>query len=432
MATHKHLTLIDRITIQTRLLHSISFRQIARELDKDPSTISKEVRNHLLFVQTGGRGKCFNDCRHKQDCSVQHLCGDKSCHAYCKYCSRYKCRATCQEYERYGCPKLTNPPYVCNGCETKRNCTLEKRLYDAKSAQTEYENTLSTSRMGIQLTEEEALRLDAIISPLLKQGQSLHHICTHNKDSIMQHERTLYTWLDIGIFTARNIDMPRRVRMSARKPRKRGYMVDCKCRENRTYENYLAFLASNPDIPIVEMDTVEGRKGGKVILTIHFETPKYMLAFLRDSNTSQSVVDILDYLEAIWGLEKFRRMFPVIISDNGGEFTNPSRIENNQDGQPRTILFYCEPRAPYQRGPGENNHGIVRRVIPKGTSLDSFNQQDIDLTMNHVNSYSRKALGEKSPYEIFVALYGEHLLTALGAKKIAPGDIFLHPSLLIK
>lgn len=432
MATHSHLTLDDRLTIQARLLHSVSFRQIARELDKDPSTISKEVRNHLRFVQIGCLGKCYNDCRDVKDCTAQHLCGDNSCRRYCKYCNTPKCKTKCPEYESYSCPKLTKPPYVCNGCKTKTKCTLEKRLYDAKAAQIEYEGILSESRKGIQLTEEEALRLDTIISPLLKQGQSLHHICTNNKDLIMQHERTLYIWMDLGIFTARNIDMPRRVRMGARKPLKKGFMVDRKCRENRTYDDYLAFRAQNPDIPIVEMDSVEGIKGGKVLLTIHFETPKYMLAFLRAANTSQSVIEIFDYLEELWGLEEFRRMFPVLLCDNGSEFTNPSRIETNRDGLPRTRVFYCKPRAPYQRGPGENNHAQVRRVIPKGTPLDDFTQVDIDLMMSHVNSYSRKDLGDKSPHEIFATLYGEELITALGAKMISPGDIILRPTLLKK
>lgn len=432
MANHSHLTFDERLTIQFRLKQSVSFRQIALDLDKDPSTISKEVRNHLLFVQMGCPGRAFNDCRYTQGCSAQHLCGDKSCRRYCKYCSLSKCRSKCPEYESVSCYKLIKPPYVCNGCKAKAKCTLEKRLYDAKAAQGEYEGTLSQSRTGIQLTEEEALRLDAIISPLLKQGQSLHHICTNNEDSIMQHERTIYAWMDLGIFTARNIDMPRRVRMGARKPLKKGFMVDRKCRENRTYEDFLTYREQNPDIPIVEMDSVEGTKGGKVLLTIHFETPKLMLAFIRDANTSQSVIDIFDYLEDLWGLEMFRRMFQLLICDNGSEFTNPERIETNRDGLPRTKVFYCKPRAPYQRGPGENNHTLVRRIIPKGTPMDDLVQSDIDLMMSHINSYSRKDLGDKCPYEVFAALYGEEQLTELGAKRVSPGDILLRPTLLKK
>jgi len=432
MAKYTHLIFDERLKIQALLLESISFRQIARELHKDPSTISKEIRNHLRFVKIGSHGKVFNDCLYAKECTAQHLCQDKNCRAYCKYCNVHKCRIKCPDYKGYICAKLSNPPYVCNGCKTKTKCTLEKRLYDAKSAQAEYETVLSQSRKGIQLTEQEALRLDAIISPLLRKGQSLHHICIHNRDTIMQNERTLYTWMDLGIFSARNIDMPRKVRMGFRKPLKQGYLVDLKCREARTYDDYLVFLAENPDILISEMDSVEGTKGGKVLLTIHFETPKLMLAFIRDANTSQSVIDIFDYLEKIWGLEAFQRMFPVLLSDNGSEFSNPYRIETNAQGLSRTRVFYCKPRAPYQRGPGENNHAFLRRIIPKGTSMDGLTQADIDLMMSHINSYSRKDLGNKSPYEVFAALYGEELLTALGAKKIPPADITLRPTLLKK
>ncbi|WFF72033.1 hypothetical protein [Proteiniclasticum sp. QWL-01] len=64
--------------------------------------------------------------------------------------------------------------------------------------------------------------------------------------------------------------------------------------------------------------------------------------------------------------------------------------------------------------------------------MDGLTQADIDLMMSHINSYSRKDLGNKSPYEVFAALYGEELLTALGAKKIPPADITLRPTLLKK
>jgi IS30 family transposase len=90
------------------------------------------------------------------------------------------------------CQRLSKPPYVCNGCEFKSSCRLEKRVYSAVNAQREYEAVRSESRQGIQLTEEEALRLDSLISPLIKRGQSLHNICVNHADEIMLNERSLY------------------------------------------------------------------------------------------------------------------------------------------------------------------------------------------------------------------------------------------------
>ena len=432
MSNFKHLTREERNIIEQRLICRESFKSIARELGKDPTTIAREVKNHIQFRQTGCYGKMFNDCRHRFCCPVMHLCGNSRCRRYCRFCKSHICSSLCHEYQQEICSRLLKPPYVCNGCEAKSSCTLEKRIYSAAHAQKEYEAILSECRQGIQITEEEVIRLDSIISPLLMKGQSLHHICISHADEIMFDERTLYNYVDKGIFTARNIDMPRVVRMGRRRKIKDRFKVDKKCRIGRTYQDYLKFRQEHPDLPVVEMDTVEGRIGGKVLLTLYFSVPQLILAFIRDANTSQSVIDIFDQLYLELGPDTFRKLFPVLLCDNGSEFSNPSAIEFDSHGQRRTWIFYCDPLAPYQRGAAENNHALIRRIIPKGTSLDEFTQQDITLMMNHINSYSRLNLGDKTPYWVFSSLYGEEILRRMNVELIPADKVTLHPSLLKK
>jgi len=307
---------------------------------------------------------------------------------------------------------------------------LEKRIYSAVHAQREYEAVRSESRQGVQLTEEDALRLDSLLSPLLMKGQSLHHICANHADEIMLNERSLYNYVDNGIFTARNIDMPRIVRMGRRKKKKDSFKVDKKCRIGRTYQDFLQFMTEHPGLPIVEMDSVEGRKGGKVLLTLHFIIPQLMLAFIRDANTSQSVIDIFNRLYLELYPDTFCGLFQVLLGDNGSEFSNPSAIERDLQNNQRTRVFYCDPQAPFQKGAAENNHALIRRIIPKGTSLDRFTQEDITLMMNHVNSYGRANLGDKTPYEVFASLYGEDILRRMGIELIPPDKVTLRPSLL--
>lgn len=191
-------------------------------------------------------------------------------------------------------------------------------------------------------------------------------------------------------------------------------------------------MQEHPDLPVVQIDTLEGRIGGKVLLTIHFTVPQLMLAFIRDANTSQSVIDIFNRLYLELGPDTFCKLFPVLLCDNGSEFTNPSAIECDSQGQQRTRIFYCDPQAPYQRGAAENNHALIRRIIPKGTSLDKFTQQDINLMMNHVNSYVRLNLGDKTPYWVFASLYGEEILRRMDVELIPSNKVTLHPSLLKK
>jgi len=429
---HKHLTQDERNIIEQSLIRKESFKSIARKLGKDPTTIAKEVKNHIQFRQTGCYGRVFNDCKHRIGCPVMHLCGNLRCKRYCQFCGSYACSSLCHEYQQEICSKLSKPPYVCNGCERRLSCTLEKRVYSATHAQREYETVRSESRQGLQITEDEAIRLDSIISPLLMKGQSLHHICINHANEIMFDERTLYNYVDMGIFTARNIDMPRVVRMGKRRKLKDRLKVDKKCRIGRTYQDFLKFKHEHPDIPVVEMDTVEGRIGGKVILTLHFTVPQLMLAFIRNANTSQSVIDIFDRLYLQLGPDTFRKLFPVLLCDNGSEFSNPSAVEFDSHGQRRTQVFYCDPQAPYQRGAAENNHALIRRIIPKGSSLDHLTQQDITLIMNHINSYSRLNLGDKPPYWAFGTLYGEDLLRRMNVDLIPSDKVTLHPSLLKK
>jgi len=430
MNNNIHLTQEARNIIEQRLIGKESFKSIARELEKDPTTIAKEVKNHIQFKKTGCYGRAFNDCEHRIGCPVMHLCGNSRCNRYCRFCKSHMCSSQCHEYQQEICPKLSKPPYVCNGCEDRKSCTLEKKVYSATHAQREYEAVRSESRQGLQLTEEEALRLDSIISPLLMKGQSLHHICINHADEIMLNERSLYNYVDDGIFAARNIDMPRVVRMGKRKKKKDSFKVDKKCRIGRTYQDFLKFMTDNPGLPIVEMDSVEGRKGGKVLLTLHFIIPQLMLAFIRDANTSQSVIDIFDRLYLELHPDTFCELFQVLLGDNGSEFSNPSAIEMDLQDNQRARVFYCDPQAPFQKGAAENNHALIRRIIPKGTSLDCFTQKDITLMMNHVNSYARANLGDKTPYGVFASLYEEDILRRMGLELIPPDKVTLRPSLL--
>ncbi len=432
MKKNRHLTQEERNIIEQRLIRKDSFKSIGRELGKDPTTIAKEIRNHIQFRKTGCYGRSFNDCLIRKDCTARHLCGNRKCNRYCCFCNAHPCSALCPDYHQQICSRLSKPPYVCNACDDKRSCTLEKRIYSAIYAQREYEAVRSESRQGIQLTEEEALRLDSLISPLLMKGQSLHHICVNHADEIMLNERSLYNYVDSGIFAAKNIDMPRVVRMGRRKKKRDHFKVDKKCRIGRSYQDFLLFMAESPGLPIVEMDSLEGRKGGKVLLTLHFTIPQLMLAFIRDANTSQSVIDIFNRLCLDLSPDIFCGLFQVLLGDNGSEFSNPSAIETDLHGSRRTRVFYCDPQAPYQKGAAENNHTLIRRIIPKGTSLDSFTQEDITLTMNHINSYGRPNLGDKTPYKVFASLYGEDFLRRMGAKLIPPDKVTLRPSLLKK
>lgn len=157
-----------------------------------------------------------------------------------------------------------------------------------------------------------------------------------------------------------------------------------------------------------------------------------MMAFLRDANTSRSAIDIFDYLYRVLGRADYEKLFPVLLTDDGSEFSNPKDIEYGPIGILRSRLFYCDPSAPYQKGAIEVNHTLIRRILPKSSSFDNLTQQNILLMMNHVNSYTRKKLNDKSHYDTFSFYYGEEILDKLGYVSVAAENINLTPKLLKK
>ena len=75
---HKHLTAADRLYIERQLNAGSSFKDIARYLCKDPSTISKEIRAHRLSDFYPGRGLFLNAknfCIHRFHCQKKNVCG---------------------------------------------------------------------------------------------------------------------------------------------------------------------------------------------------------------------------------------------------------------------------------------------------------------------------------------------------------------------
>jgi IS30 family transposase len=434
MCKNKHLSLNDRFIIEREISLDNSFKYIGRLINKDCTTISKEIKNHYKIKNSGGYGRVFNNCIYRESCNTTALCHD--CHQVrnrlCRYCTT--CKNKCDKYKEEVCSKLSNPPYVCNPCKQLSHCTLTKRIYDGAFSFNEYKDILSESRSGVVIVQEEIDNLNNILVPLIcQQKQSIHQAITNNKNKIMHSDKTIYKLIDLGLLDVKNIDLPRKVRFRQRKKQTNIYKIDKKCLKNRTYEDFISFLETNPDTSIVQMDTVEGRKGGKVFLTIHFVNISFMLAFIRNHNDSQSVIDIFNNIFNLVEINKFKELFPVILTDNGSEFSNPTEIEFDMiTGELRTNVFYCHPSSPFEKGSCEVNHQLLRRILPKGYSFDDLTQDDIDLIMSHINSYKRKKLNNKSPYSVFSQLYGKDTADLLGIKEIEPNNVSLSKSILKK
>ena len=429
MCMFEHLNIDERYEIQNGLNDKESFNAIGCRLGRDSRTIAREVSSHATVTESGQIGKCFNNCANRVDCTVTRLDEECTRKKRCSFCFKC-CRKKCVDFVQEVCADLQKPPYCCNSCKKKSLCSLTKMIYKAVTADKEYRKSRSDANKGVYADDEELERINSIISPLIKNGQSIHHIHINHADEIMLSEKTLYSYVDKGLLGVNNLDLPRKVRYKPRKCNHKSFKIDKKCREGRTYDDMQTFIQEHDGVAAVEMDSVIGRQGGKVFLTIFFTVPHLMLAFIRDANTALSVKSVFSDIYSHLGRDLFMQLFPMIRTDNGSEFTDPAAIEFDSDGRRRTWVFYCDSYASWQKSGCELNHEFIRRVLPKGKSFDNLNQDDVWLMMNHINSYKRECLNKKSPYEMFVSVYGQEAADKLGLEFINPDEVILKSHLL--
>lgn len=230
----------------------------------------------------------------------------------------------------------------------------------------------------------------------------------------------------------KNVDLPRKVVYRKRRMKVDiGYKQDRGYREGRKKEDFDSYMKGNPAVRVVEMDTVEGpRAERRCLLTILFLNCTLQLALLRESNGSETTTLVWNRLRSKLAADEMKTLFPVVLTDNGPEFSKPELIEEDEHGEVLTRVFYCHPLASWEKGDCENNHALIRRILPKGSSFSHLTQEKVDLMMDHINSYPRPQYNGKTPYEMFVFLYGRHLAEKLGLKGIDRNDVALKPYLL--
>lgn len=431
----KHLTLSDRAIIEKYLVQDMPFAYIAKKLHRSPTTISREVKNHRCFVN--GYRYSDNPCMNYRSCIRRNLCSQEtiySCHHRCKNCSEFNCNELCPQFISFQCETLEKPPYVCTGCPDEKKCKRNHAYYTAHRAHAEYTKQLHDARAGVRTSPERLMELNDLLMPLVNKGQSINHIFATHGDEIGLSEKTIYNYIDQNAFHIRNIDLPKKVRYRQRQNRPHQVLmkIDYKCRQGRTYTDFTSYMEQNPKLPIVEMDTVIGARGsGNVLLTILFRSTNFMLIFLLPDKTQVSVNAVFDKLTLLLGLDLFRKLFPVILTDNGTEFKGVHNLEFNENGARRTRIFYCDPQASWQKGRVEKNHVLIRRILPKGTNFSVLNDEAVHLITEHINSVTRELFENQTPFELMQQKDEcKKLLDTLGLQPIPLDEVYLKPALL--
>ena len=408
--TNVHFTLETRKLIEERLNESKTITEISNELQRDRSNIGKEIMKHRIatFPST------FN---YDHPCLKHVNCSMKT----------YECYKTCKNIEIKLCENLISSPHVCNGCQKKKYCRHVRYYYNAVEANNEYVNSWKKDRSKLRYTPLELDILNNDFKVLVLNCKSIYHaLIVINKRGFNFKISTIYKQIERGQLVLKKSDLPRCRKTKQKEVKDKSYKRDI---EGHTYEDYNSYKEENPNAVETQMDTVEGIKenDAPVFFTIEIVDIKFILIFKLTSQNAKEVSNKLKLLKEILGDDIIEKIFEILLTDNGKEFI---RLDDLKEILPNANIFYCHPYSSYEKGNIENNHELIRRVIPKGVSLKCYTQKDLDLLCSHINSLYRESLDGKCPFDLVENYISKDVLDKLNLKKIDDDKVVLVPKLL--
>lgn len=393
MTKFNHLSRENRDVIEHLINTNYNFTYIGNAINVDRTTISKEIRNNRYIKSN--------------------------------FYSPFDSKAIKNVVNK--CPFLQKTPYVCNTCKQKNKCQKHHIYYNAKVAQENYEKKLSESRQGVNITPEHIDEIERIIVPLIKyKKQSINQVYINHSDILDFSKVTFYNYIDNGILSLSNIDLPKKVKYKKRKSSNINtiYKRDTLILKNRTHEDYIVMIAKHPKYSKVQLDTVIGKSTDKkCLLTMYIVETHYMLIFLLDKKTAENVTNIFKDIKEGLGIEEYEKIFRIILTDNGVEFFNPYEMEYDYEtGKKIANVFYCHPNASYEKHEIEVNHEYIRRVFPKGTSFENITTDIIKRLQDNINAIPRESLDGSTPFDLTNKKYPK-LIEYLNAQYILPDDV---------
>jgi len=393
MTNYKQLNRNQRETINILLNNKKNFTEIGNAIDKDRTTVSKEIRRNRYIKSN--------------------------------YYEPFDIKGINEAIEK--CNRLKKV-YVCNTCSLKMSCHKHHLYYNYNIAQKHYEEQLVNSRSGVDITPETIDEIEKQIIPLIKdKKQSINQVYINHSDILYFSKPTFYHYIDMGLLSLCNLDLPKKVKYKSRKKKKdTSNKREISLLNGRKYEDFVLFTAEHPDMNIVEMDTVIGTNNeSKCLFTMYIRETHFMLIFLLNKKDSASVNAKINYLKETLGISLYSKIFRILLTDNGTEFFSVLNFENNTEtGKKIANIFFCHPYSSYEKHGIEVNHEYIRRVFPKGTSFKALDDATIKKLQDNINAIPRISLNNKTPYDLTKIKYPD-LIEKLNCEYIKPDDVTL-------
>ena len=141
-----------------------------------------------------------------------------------------------------------------------------------------------------------------------------------------------------------------------------------------------------------EADTVIGKQGGAVLVTLAERKSRFSMIIKAENKTAAAVSAAITKAMAPYAANVH-----TLTYDNGKEFAYHQKVSDGLDAKG----FFAHPYHSWERGLNENTNGLIRQYLPKGKSFDDLSDQEVQDIMDKLNNRPRKCLGFKTPNQVF-------------------------------
>lgn len=356
----------ERVVIENRLRSGDSMREIAKSINRNPSTISRELRRNGLApdCKTTRVNKPREDGRHSRgrnnDKLQQRKLRYRQRYYFFKQHSVYRYKAKRADWQSY-----------------QRKTLAMKKSHPLKLIRPENKDLLIYIEEKLELRwspEQIDLRLKLEKGKQIVSYNSIYRYIYFLKPDLKKHLR-------------------RRGLLSKR--RRTHTVYNQTDRLNHSIHNRPKIVDKLLRFGDLEGDTIVGKDNKDRIVT-HVDRVSgvlsmgLVLGYDAKKVSKQTILDI----KRVFG--KIR----TITYDNGIEFT----LWRETQKMTKSTIYFADAYTPRQRGRNENANGLIRDFLPKGTDFSKLTQADIMKIESLINNRPRKRFGGMTPIEARVAL----------------------------
>lgn len=353
----KHLNLKDRYVIEMFYTSKFNESFIATFLNKDRSTINREIARGLIVYE--------------------NLTSLKSYKKGMQYIEFYSANEGQKKYD-------------LNRVKSRKPFKLEKDLKLAEAVKSLLE--------GLEKDENGA---KIKLSPDIIANYSKQHLILETKTTICSS--TIYNSAHrrIAGLTINSLPFGRKYY----KPNKYKKVESEKTvnkKDRISIEDMPIEIKENKVITHFQGDSVIGQRNGKNNTVLTFANPanQFVIVMRSENKTAESTVKILDKLE--YTIPNLNEIMQSLLLDNGTEFSRINEMKRSVKGdKDRFVIYFAHAYASYERGCNENKNRMIRKYIPKGKLIENYTDKEIFNISVKINNLPRKKLNYKTPLQLY-------------------------------